>query len=76
MNDNFVFIDNIYRSRLTLLDILESRNYNVDKYRKFSPAEATAAVASAAFRSLIFTVLKKNDDTKICEVRYANISRQ
>lgn len=76
MNDNFVFIDNIYRSRLTLLDILESRNYNVDKYRKFSPAEATAAVASAAFPSLSFTVSKKNDDTKICEVRYANISRQ
>jgi DNA-directed RNA polymerase subunit H (RpoH/RPB5) len=74
MNDNFVFIDNIYRSRMTLLDILEERGYNVTKYRKFSPAEATAAVA--AFTSLSFKVSKKDDETKVCDVRYANISRQ
>ena len=74
MNDNFVFIDNIYRSRITLLDILETRGYNVEKYRKFSPAEATAAAAS--FSSLSFKVSKKDDESKICDVRYANISRQ
>jgi DNA-directed RNA polymerase subunit H (RpoH/RPB5) len=74
MNDNFVFIDNIYRSRLTLLDILEERGYNVEKYRKFSPAEATVAVES--FPSLSFKVSKKDDDAKVCDVRYANISRQ
>lgn len=74
MNDNFVFIDNIYRSRMTLLDILEGRGYNVEKYRKFSPAEATAA--AVAFPSLSFKVSKKDDDTKICDVRYAAISRQ
>ena len=74
MNDNFVFIDNISRSRMTLLDILEERGYNVTKYRKFSPAEATAAVA--AFTSLSFKVSKKDDETKVCDVRYANISRQ
>jgi DNA-directed RNA polymerase subunit H len=74
MNDNFVFIDNIYRSRMTLLDILEQRGYNVDKYRKFSPAEATAA--ALAFSSLSFKVSKKDDETKVCDVRYANISRQ
>jgi DNA-directed RNA polymerase subunit H len=74
MNDNFVFIDNVYRSRLTLLDILEERGYNVEKYRKFSPAEATAA--ATAFPSLSFKVSKKNDETKICDVRYANVSRQ
>jgi DNA-directed RNA polymerase subunit H len=74
MNDNFVFIDNVYRSRMTLLDILEERGYNVDKYRKFSPAEATAA--AVAFPSLSFKVSKKDDDTKICDVRYAAISRQ
>jgi DNA-directed RNA polymerase subunit H len=74
MNDNFVLIDNIYRSRMNLLDILEDRGYNVDKYRKFSPAEATAAVA--ALPSLSFKVTKKDDETKVCDVRYANISRQ
>ena len=74
MNDNFVFIDNVYRSRMTLLDILEERGYNVEKYRKFSPAQATAA--ATAFPSLSFKVTKKDDETKVCDVRYANISRQ
>ena len=74
MNDNFVFIDNVYRSRLTLLDILEARGYNVEKYRKFSPAEATAA--ATAFPSLSFKVSKKDDETKVCDVRYANVTRQ
>ena len=55
MNDNFIFIDNVYRSRQTLLDILEDRGYNVEKYHKFSPAEATAA--ATAFPSLSFKVL-------------------
>jgi DNA-directed RNA polymerase subunit H (RpoH/RPB5) len=76
MNNNFVYVDNIYRSRLTLLDILEERGYEVSKYRKFSPAEA-AAVPLTAFQSLGFKVSKKGDETKTCEVRYASvISRQ
>lgn len=74
MNDNFVFIDNVYRSRMTLLDILEERGYDVSKYRKFSPAEATAA--ATAFGSLSFKVSKKDDENKICDVRYANVTRQ
>jgi DNA-directed RNA polymerase subunit H (RpoH/RPB5) len=74
MSDNFVFIDNIYRSRMTLLDILEERGYDVEKYRKFSPAEAAATAAT--FGSLSFKVSKKDNDKKVCEVRYANISRQ
>lgn len=74
MSDNFVFIDNIYRSRITLLDILEERGYNVEKFRKFSPAEAIAAAGS--FGSLSFQVTKKEDETKVCQVRYANYSRQ
>ena len=73
MNDNSVLIDNIYRSRLNILDILEERGYIVSKYRKFSPDEATAAVA--AFPSLSFKV-SKEDETKVCDVRYANITRQ
>lgn len=74
MNDNFVFIDNVYRSRMNLLDILEGRGYSVDKYRKFSPAEAVEAAVS--FPSLSFKVSKKDDETKVCDVRYANPSRQ
>jgi DNA-directed RNA polymerase subunit H len=74
MNTNFVFIDNVYRSRLTLLDILAARNYDVDKYRKFSPAEAAAAAGS--FGSLSFKVSKKDDESKVCDVRYADVSRQ
>ena len=72
MNDNFVFIDNVYRSRMTLLDILEKRGYDVEKYRKFSPAEAKEAVHS--FPSLSFVVSKKEDATQICDVRYANLT--
>lgn len=72
--NNFVLIDAVYRSRMTLLDILESRGYNVTNYRKFSPAEATAAVG--AFSSLGFKVTKKDDETKACDVRYANVGRQ
>jgi DNA-directed RNA polymerase subunit H len=76
MSDNFVFIDNIYRSRMTLLDILELQGYEVDKYRKFSPAEATAVVASSSFPSLSFTVTHKIDPERVCDVRYAtNVSR-
>lgn len=74
MNDNFVFIDNIYRSRMTLLDLLETRGYDVERYRKFSPAEAAEAVE--AYTSLSFKVSKKDDETKICDVRYATPSRQ
>lgn len=73
MNDNFVFIDNVYRSRLTLLDILRERGYDVAKYERFSPAEATAA--ASAFTGLSFHVTKKDDATKECHIRYENISQ-
>jgi len=58
---------------MNLLDILEERGYNVTKYRKFSPVEATAAITSLP--SLSFKVMKE-DETKVCDVRYANITRQ
>lgn len=78
--NNFVFVDAIYRSRMTLLDILEGRGYSVDKYRKFSPAEAAAAVAGG-FPGLGFKVYKKDKDggedkNKVCDVRYTNVNRQ
>ena len=70
---NFEYVDNVYRSRMTLLDILGDRGYNVEPYRKFSPAEISVAVE--AFPSLSFTVAKKDDPNKTCEVRYAKVSR-
>ena len=73
MDNNFVFIDAIYRSRMTLLDILGDRGYDVEKYRKFSPDEATAAVAHYA--GLSFKVTKP-DSEQVCDVRYASITRQ
>lgn len=74
MNDNFVFIDNVYRSRHTLLDILRDRGYEVSKFEKFSPAEATAAASS--FTGLSFHVTKADDEKKQCHIRYENISQQ
>ncbi len=71
---NFEYVDTVYRSRMTLLDLLDARGYDVDKYRKFSPAEISVAVE--AFPSLSFKVSKREDPTKICDVRYAKISRQ
>jgi DNA-directed RNA polymerase subunit H len=73
MDHNFVFIDAIYRSRMTILNILGNRGYDVEKYRKFSPDEAAAAVAH--YPGLSFKVLHKETD-QICEVRYATLTRQ
>ncbi len=71
---NFEYVDNVYRSRMTLLDILEARGYDVTKYRKFSPAEISVAVE--AFPSLSFKVSKKDTPEKVCDVRYAKVTRQ
>jgi hypothetical protein len=70
MSDNFALVDTIYRSRMTMLDILEARGYEVGPYRKFSPAEASAALMSLP--GLSFTVVKKEDATQECQVRYIN----
>ena len=41
MNDHYVFIDHLYRSRMTILDILSSRGCDVEEYRNFSPSDAS-----------------------------------
>lgn len=72
MSDNFSFVDSIYRSRITLLDILADRGYDVTAYRKFSPAEAAAAIG--VLSGLNFTVIKSAEEEKRleqkCHVRY------
>jgi DNA-directed RNA polymerase subunit H (RpoH/RPB5) len=63
MNENSVYIETIYRSRMTLLDLLEARGYDVEVYHKFSPAEAAAAAGSVdQFAGLSFKVTKDNDE--------------
>lgn len=70
----FAAIDYLYRSRITLLDILEERGFEVTKFRKFSPIEIAAAAAS--YPSLSFEVAKKDNEAQVCQVRYARVQRQ
>jgi len=80
MTTNFTVIDAIFQSRMTLLDILEERGYDVQRYRNFTPAEAALAVANdsvAHVAGLSFKATKKDTtDTTVCDVRYASLSRQ
>jgi DNA-directed RNA polymerase subunit H len=61
-------IDNIYRSRITVLDILEERGYDTSPYRKFSPVEA--AIASSALSSLNVALNHREDASRICHLIY------
>lgn len=71
---NFEYVDNIYRSRVTLLNILEERGYDVSEQRKFSPAEISVAIE--AFPSLGFIVKKKDNADDECVVVYTHSRRQ
>ena len=73
---NFEYIDNIYRSRITLLDILEERGYDVTSLRKFSPAEiAVAAGSTELLPSLTFTVKQKENENNQCVVVYIQMKK-
>ena len=72
--DNFDYIQTIYLSRITLLDILESRGYQVEPFRKFSPLEISAA--STNLSSLNFIVYKKDNSLpNKCLVEYSKLGR-
>jgi DNA-directed RNA polymerase subunit H len=75
---NFSDIEDIYRSRKTLLDILELRGYDTNPFRNFSPEEIAAALPTIDnLPALSFNVNKKDpSDKKICFVRYGNYKRQ
>jgi len=89
MSTNFTVIDAIYQSRMTLLDILDERGYDVERYRNFTPAEAALAVttsgdsfSTAHFAGLSFKATKKNTEElkenerrMVCDVRYAVLTR-
>ena len=78
MSTNFTVIDAIYRSRMTLLEILTARGYDVERFTHFTPAEATLAVTSSAdtshtaahFAGLSFTAAKREEPQQVCDVRY------
>ena len=74
---NFSDREDVYRSRLTLLDILDGRDYDTKPFRKFSPLEISKALLlSDGFKSLSFVTKKlKADEPKVCMVEYLNISR-
>lgn len=76
MNNNFVLIDAIFNSRLTLLDILAARGYDVERFRKFTPDMAALAVSH--YPGLSFKT-SKTDEAGVqttCDVRYASVTRQ
>lgn len=75
--DTFDFVQTIYLSRKTLLDILEERGYLVEPFRKFSPLEISAALTQNNFSSLGFTVQKKDDAIRPnkCLVEYSKLGR-
>jgi len=75
---NFSDIEDVYRSRLTLLDILDLRGYDTAPFRKFSPLEISKALLVAdGFSGLSFVAKKlDSEDPKTCMVEYLKITRQ
>ena len=71
---NFSDIEDVYRSRLTLLDILDGRGYQTTPFRKFSPLEISKALllsGTDGFASLSFVAKKiEVEDPKVCMVEY------
>jgi DNA-directed RNA polymerase subunit H len=62
-------IDNIYRSRVTILDLLENRGYDVTPYRKFSPVEINLAL-NGGLSALNLVIKKKDDPSHTCLLLY------
>jgi DNA-directed RNA polymerase subunit H len=48
MDTTFELIDQLYRSRQTILKILEDRDYNIKPYEKFGPGEIEAMLVATA----------------------------
>jgi DNA-directed RNA polymerase subunit H (RpoH/RPB5) len=65
-------IEYVYRSRLTLMELLGNEGYNVEPFSKFSPAEISVCPRIA----LNFTAKKMDDEESKCLVRYEKYTRQ
>jgi DNA-directed RNA polymerase I, II, and III subunit RPABC1 len=66
--DDFEFANVFYRSRITLMELLESRGFEVSPYSRFSPKETKAM--STKFASAEFVAPHKDDPEKKCLVLY------
>lgn len=64
---SFDFVDALYRSRITLMKILEMRGYEVTTYNRFSPRDMQAMAVNLPAAG--FTVSHKTEDKK-CVVVY------
>jgi DNA-directed RNA polymerase I, II, and III subunit RPABC1 len=71
-------IEDLYRSRKTLLKILELRGYDTKPFENFSPEEIAVAVPTPESLPALSFNLKKIDpsDSRICYIRYGKFSRQ
>ncbi len=67
-NTEFEYANIFYRSRLTLMELLESRGYEVGPYKRFSPKE-TAAM-STYLHSAEFVASHSEDPDRKCLVLY------
>lgn len=67
-NTEFEYANIFYRSRLTLMELLESRGYEVSPYKRFSPKETTAM--STYLHSADFVAPHSEDPDQKCIVLY------
>ena len=64
-------IDTLYRSRKTILSILDEKGYDVTKYEKFGPWDIESMIVNEKKNSLKMEVNKKeSNDSKKCVVIY------
>lgn len=68
MSAEFEFANVFYRSRITLMELLESRGFEVAPYSRFSPKEMKAMATH--FTSAEFSAPHKEDPEKKCLVLY------
>ena len=66
---DFEITDAIYRSRDTVLDMMDERGYNVSAYRNFSPTEITYMMISPEGQALRMDFTHKDNKQK-CVVHY------
>lgn len=62
-------IDTLFRSRKTLLKILEEKGYDITPYEKFSPWEIEAMIINEKKNNLKMELIHKEDESK-CLVIY------
>ena len=69
-------IDTLYRSRVTLLEILKSRGYNTTPYEKFGPWEVEKMVSTGAHTMRMDLVHSVEGDPHKCRVIYTFLNKR